>query len=265
MIIAAVTVTVALAATTGQPVASQVIKADCDVSRRGTLTCPQEETTSVPGESPGNRPRVPRPSPEDILYAADLVARDGELCIVMRRVVFPGAAQSRRAFEEEIQLLRLMGQYDFCPGVERPVRSPAVVARSVVEEFTPTPPRPHIAPGYAITGKPAYLETNGNLAPATDTRTTELGDIEVTFRGTYTVDWGDGTPVETHTAEGKPWPDGTIRHTYTHTGHYDVVVTANWTATWRIGTTTGEITDGLTTTQTIEDFEVRQLQAVRNH
>ncbi|HEX4979598.1 MAG TPA: PKD domain-containing protein, partial [Acidimicrobiales bacterium] len=163
----------------------------------------------------------------------------------------------------EERWLRLIGIHELCPGVEAPVLSPAAIAREVIEEFLPAPPAPEIDPGYAITGKTAYLETNGNLSPPAQTRPTPLGDIHVSFRGRYRVDWGDGT-VTDHDTEGGPWPAGTITHTYIHTGRYDVVVTAEWSADWRIATSAGRITSGLATTGRIDDFEVRQLQAVRN-
>ena len=106
-------------------------------------------------------------------------------------------------------------------------------------------------------------ETKGNLRPPTQTRPTALGDIEVTFAGRYVVDWGDGVE-ETFEFEGEPWPDGRIQHTYTHVGHYNVVVSIEWVADWRIGTTTGRISDGLASVSRIDNFEVRQLQAVRD-
>ncbi|HEX7167975.1 MAG TPA: hypothetical protein VF230_13440 [Acidimicrobiales bacterium] len=200
----------------------------------------------------------------DVLWWPELVHRDEGFCLTFRRETFEGAADSQRFEEAEDRMLDLLHDYDPCPGVQRPPASPRAIAREVVEEFLPPPPRPEIDPGYAITGKPAYLETNGNLTPTPERRPTPLGDIDVTFTGTYRIDWGDGTPIETHPTEGAPWPAGTIAHTYTNTGTYDVVVSIAWTATWRIADTTGIITDNLTSTAIIDNFDVRQLQAVRD-
>src|SRR5262249_25047193 len=74
-------------------------------------------------------------------------------------------------------------------------------------------PRPSIPPGYAITGKLAYLVTHGTVAPARYQRRTPLGTLAITARGRYMVDWGDGTsPAWTgpYGQEGGPYPDGRI-------------------------------------------------------
>ena len=218
------------------------------------------------------KPRPPQPGitttttppPEDIVWWPVLTYREPVgFCIDFVRQVVPGGAVGLRGREAEERALELIAIYDVCPGVQRPVASPAAVARQVIEEFLPAPPVPEIDPGYAITGKPSYLETKGNLRPAAQTRATSLGDIEVTFAGRYVVDWGDGVE-ETFEFEGGPWPEGRIQHTYTHVGHYNVVVSIEWVADWRIGTTTGRINNGLASVARIDNFEVRQLQAVRD-
>ncbi|HET9444138.1 MAG TPA: hypothetical protein VFO65_12490, partial [Acidimicrobiales bacterium] len=160
---------------------------------------------------------------------------------------------------------RLTRSFPMCPRPERREGRPApqVVAREVVEEITLPVPAPSIAPGFALAGKPAYLETGASLRPPTIERQTELGVISVTARGTYTVDWGDGTPVERHAVEGGPWPDGPIRHVYTHARTYDVVVSIEWTADWVVAGVPGTL-EGLRTSATLAGFEVRQLQAVRD-
>jgi len=203
-------------------------------------------------------------SPNDIVWWPTVVLQEPVgLCIDFVREIVPGGAIGLRGREAEERALELIALYDVCPGIQRPPASPSAIARQVVEEFLPAPPTPEIDPGYAIAGKTAYLETKGNLHPPTQTRATPLGDIDVTFTGQYRVDWGDGT-TETFTTEGEPWPTGRITHTYTHVGYYNVVVTIEWTARWRIATTTGEITNGLASVARIDNFEVRQLQAVRD-
>ena len=122
-------------------------------------------------------------------------------------------------------------------------------------------PRPSIPPGYAITGKPAYLVTNGTLAPKAFQTTTILGPLSVTAHGSYTVHWGDGAvsgPIET---EGLPYPHGNIAHTYDNVGTVTVTVDEAWTATWSLAGAGGTLTR-LRTEGTIPNFVIRQIQAV---
>ncbi len=123
---------------------------------------------------------------------------------------------------------------------------------------------PSIPPGYAITGKVAYLVTDGTIAPARYQRSTPLGTLTITARGSYLVDWGDGTlPLWTgpYREEGGPFPDGLISHTYDNTGTVTVIVRELWTATWALGSANG-VLGALHTTATVAGFAVRQLQAV---
>jgi hypothetical protein len=125
-------------------------------------------------------------------------------------------------------------------------------------------PRPSIPPGYAITGKLAYLVTHGSVAPARYQRPTPLGTLAITTRGRYLVDWGDGTlPAWTgpYGQEGGPYPNGRIFHTYDNVGTVTVTVREVWTATWALGSAHG-VLGALQTTATLAGFPVRQLQAV---
>ena len=54
-------------------------------------------------------------------------------------------------------------------------------------------PHPSIPPNYAITGLPAYLVTDGTLAPAPYQRETPLDPLSITAHGSYVIDWEDGT------------------------------------------------------------------------
>jgi hypothetical protein len=138
--------------------------------------------------------------------------------------------------------------------------SPAAIAARYWERIPLPIPAPHIAPGWAITGKLAYLETNGELRQVY-TNSTIFGPLEIVATGGYYVDWGDGETTGPYRVEGKPWPDGQITHEYIWTGHYDIVVTERWTATWSLGGQSGTLRE-LRTTGRIDDFEVRQVQAV---
>lgn len=125
-------------------------------------------------------------------------------------------------------------------------------------------PKPQIPPGYAITGKTAYLVTNGTTDPPVYSDNTPLGQLTIQATGEYVVDWGDSSPSVwdgPYAMEGQPWPNGKITHTYDYTGTYTVQVVEDWSAVWRLGASTGELT-GLHTAATIPDFRVEQLQAV---
>lgn len=128
-------------------------------------------------------------------------------------------------------------------------------------EQVPLPkPQPAIAPGRAITGKLAYLETKGELTH-TYTNDTVFGPLEIVAKGGYTVDWGDGETSGPHRFEGQAWPDGKITHDYIDIGQYNVVVTEKWSATWRLGGQSGALRT-LQTTGRIDNFPVQQIQAV---
>ena len=122
-------------------------------------------------------------------------------------------------------------------------------------------PAPHIAPGRAITGMFAYLETRGSTTHTYTEPNTPFGPLQIVAQGAYYVDWGDGTSTGPHPDEGGPWPDGRITHEYLRVGAYDVVVTERWTATWSFGAESGSL-DELRTVGRIDDFPVEQIQAV---
>lgn len=223
--------------------------------------------TIVPGHGGPGGPPVTQPTAADMLWWPVLVWEPdaGRTCVELRREVFPGAATSQRAEEAEARMHSLLAQWPLC--TTEPGAAPASVipflARQYIERVGLPRPDPHIAPGYALAGKPAYLETRSTLRPPRFTAPTPAGPIEVEATGTYAVDWGDGSATETFGFEGGPWPEGRITHAYTHAGTYTVRVTTTWTATWTAGGSSGTVM-GITTSATIADFEVRQLQAVRN-
>ncbi len=160
----------------------------------------------------------------------------------------------------------ILETYAPCPespraaGAAAPVETRAMVAARYWERVPLPKPQPRIAPGRAITGKLAYLETRGETAH-TYTNDTVFGPLEIVAKGSYTVNWGDGDTTGPHAFEGKPWPEGRITHDYVHVGHYDVVVTERWTATWQLGGESGVLRT-LQTTGRIDDFPVEQIQAV---
>lgn len=161
--------------------------------------------------------------------------------------------------------------YPNCPPARRPAGQPGpppidpVTLAVQFWQTIPLPtPRPAIPPGYAVTGKEAYLVTNGTTTPPPYTRNTPLGTLTVTATGRYVVDWGDPAQpgwVGPYSTEGAPWPDGRITHVYDYAGTDTVTVEEQWTAVWHLAGASGTLA-GLHTTATIPGFRVEQLQAV---
>lgn len=122
-------------------------------------------------------------------------------------------------------------------------------------------PQPYVAPGYAITGLPAYLEVG---APTSFDQTLSALGIAVRVWGEadYHVDWGDGRQVLYERDNGAPYPHGNLRHTYAEVADpRTITVTGIWTLNWSArGQTVSGIRLELTETY---DLPVRQLQAVR--
>lgn len=146
------------------------------------------------------------------------------------------------------------------PGQPVPQETRSMVAMRHWEQVPLPKPRPAIAPGRAITGKPAYLETRGAIT-YTYRSNTAFGPLVIVANGAYTVDWGDGEKGGPYEFEGKPWPDGGIAHDYQVVGNYDIIVTQRWTATWSLGGETG-VLRRLQTEGRIDNFPVEQIQAV---
>lgn len=121
-------------------------------------------------------------------------------------------------------------------------------------------PAPYIAPGRAITGKFAYLETRGSTTHTFTEPDTPFGPLQIVARGAYYVDWGYCTNPGPHSAEGGRWRDGQITHEYLRIGAYEVVVTERWTAAWSFGSASGSLNE-LRTIGRIDD-PVQQIQAV---
>ena len=147
-----------------------------------------------------------------------------------------------------------------------PERTPASEATSywqvVGRDMLPRP-SPRIAPGYMLAGKMAFLEA-GSQSTAHFEHPTPIGTLVIDATSRLYVDWGDGSgPTGPHQGPGGPWPNGTITHFWTDAATYDVTVTQRWTGRWTLGEASG-IVDGLETQGVIDDFEVRQLQAVVN-
>lgn len=144
---------------------------------------------------------------------------------------------------------------------------PATLAVQFWQTIPLPVPRPAIPPGYAITGKVAYLVTNATTHPAAYEENTPIGPLTIQAVGRYLVDWGDGAHPGwsgPYPFEGQPYPTGGITHTYDYVGTYTVGVREEWTAVWSLAGASGDL-GGLATMATIPDFRAEQLQAVINN
>lgn len=152
-------------------------------------------------------------------------------------------------------------EYPACtPAPGAAARSPAQMAALAWQQVSLPTPNPKIAPGRAIVGKDAFLETGGQLR-FSHREPTPLGELRIEATGRYHVDWGDGERTGPHGFEGQAWPDGEIKHQYQRAGTYNVVVTEHWTATWQLGGDGGGLPNGQTSAR-ISDFPAQEIQAV---
>jgi hypothetical protein len=189
---------------------------------------------------------------------------DGQPCLQRQSVPIPDSGQIAPGTNfGPAGNVPIMSNYPRCPaqpGEAAPTIDPVAVAMEGWEHIVLPKPQPYIAPGWAITGKHAYLETRGALHDVF-TKDTPIGPLEIASTGRYFVDWGDGEKTGPHSMEGGPWPDGQITHTYIDVGNYDVVVTEEWTATWTLGPSSG-VLSGQRTVGRIDGLRVEQIQAV---
>jgi hypothetical protein len=186
---------------------------------------------------------------------------DGTQCI--RPQTVPGARSlfGNQADEAQARAWQTQSQlYPMCPGQTAAQVDPVVFAIAFWRDVKLPEPKPYVAPGWAITGKEAYLETRGERGK-TYTSDTPFGPLELVASGRYSVDWGDGTRSGPFDFEGQPWPDGRITHTYIDVGTYTIKLREDWSATWRIGGANGTLS-GLRTDASIDNFRVEQIQVV---
>jgi hypothetical protein len=152
------------------------------------------------------------------------------------------------------------------PGAAQGPVPPAAIAAQFWSNEGQNPllkPAPRIRPGYAVTGKTAYLETGGTTGQQF-TDPTGAGALQIQATGEFWVDWGDGTPLQgPYDSTGAPYPDGTITHVWSKTGSYTVTVYERWTARWSLAGQSGNL-GGLRTVGQIPAFPVKELVSVRN-
>jgi len=161
-----------------------------------------------------------------------------------------------------------------CPG-DPAAAVPAVVLRDAVRSTVVGQlPRPElaIAPGFALAGLETYLDTGGGHGLIyLQNEPIVVGpfafDVDIEASGETIVDWGDGSPPESYSVPGRPYPDGEIRHTYRDAATVTVTVTDRWRIDFRATTAGGAVLTDTVDAELeqvfIEDFEVREYRAVR--
>lgn len=184
---------------------------------------------------------------------------DGNPCMSLVAQTFD-TAENASVTVQNLTALRDLGQLPpACP--DAPSVSPEMLALSFWERSDLPVPNPHMAPGWALTGMRAYLEVN-SAATADFAYQTPFGPLTISaWTDDVFVFWGDGWNWERYDSLGGPWPHGDIVHIYADKGSADITVTQAWTATWNLAGQHGTL-QGATTTGTINDFQLRELEAV---
>ena len=235
-----------------------------------------------PVDMGGDRPRwiaLPRPgSTEDVDDGNGGWCRDVEYVDVSgltgeeeaELIQDRNGAFSRSA--EQAAYTRMTGVVDadlLCPIEEMEGLDPVFIelyVREAIEEQVPRPD-PHIPPGHALAGMPAYLVTEHELTVGPIEIDMDLGftTVQGTVTGTAvtTVDWGDGTQTEHHVA-GMPYPEGEVTHTFADQGEVSIEVVDRWHVEYEAadGAIAGTLVETLNPV-TIDAFEIREYRAVR--
>lgn len=244
---------------------SAFVAVDCGGSYISTQAGPRQGAAPTPGApSHGSAPAQASPA-SSIQWSNLALGPGGAPCVnlvTLPQVVAPTLANLAVVHAFTSTQVSLFG---LCPqaGATAPVVAvnPAVLAVRFWETIPLPAPHPVIPPGYAITGKAAYLVTNGTVTPAPFAQGTALGALSIVAHGSYSIDWGDGAASGPFGAESQGYPNGTIVHTYDNVGTYTVTVTETWTADWQLGAAHGTLNQ-LHTQAAIPGFGVRQVQAL---
>jgi len=250
------------------PAAAQAFGVCGSTSSGGTIYCPYGANSSGPKQASGGATSTTggsgTPSNERWDPFPHLVTRpDGTSCEGVEYRPVPVDTPPPNTMWMQTSTVSESGNSVLspCPPAEAAAQaSAAAIAVRGWQEVSLPVPRPYIAPGRAITGKLAYLETRG-VTSYEYSKPTEVGTLEILATAKYTVDWGDGETSWPYSIESKPWPDGEITHDYINVGTYDVALTEHWTATWHLGPWSGSLAE-LRTIGRIDNFPVQQIQAV---
>lgn len=229
---------------THDPVTDQVV---CEVREDGGSSRGEPGDGAGSGRD-GGEVHITWPPPGMVVVEYPLLRRlpGGGACVGTGvRVIearFAGPIERGRQARFEHDLARYLEEGNPppppCPSAATP--DPEELRAAVAAVVAHQLPRPvaTIAPGWAITGLPAYLETGRALSFSTGPITVPLssGPASVVLEGaaTYDVDWGDGRTDRGLTDPGGPWPHGAVTHTYLDRAQVEVQVTDRWRITFRV-------------------------------
>lgn len=152
-------------------------------------------------------------------------------------------------------------------GPRVPVVDPSPLVHAFVRTITLPEAEVWVAPGYGLTGMPAYLEVSGQEGFAVDSQVAGFGRLAVSLAPVWVeVDWGDGTVENVDDGRlGAPFdgnPAEQIVHEYLWPDDEVVVsVTVGWEAAWQVGGFSG-VVDGLEVSGEM-DLPVETRRAVR--
>jgi hypothetical protein len=229
-----------------------------------TVVLTLTQDTSTPGNSThhGGPQPAEQPPPPNLRLVTELRVdpATGRTCAFIYDA--PGAYDAR----DEARAIDAIGLYGLCPGSKAVAGTPSAAGAAAQvwrDGVHLDPPTLTIRPGWAVTGKPAFLEIGGDRTLNRPFHVFGY-DIAIAAGSTYDVDWGDGTTATGLTTQGGPWPDGPLSHVYERAALHTVTVVQRWTADWSIGPNNrGRIANQLLTRTTLA-LETRQVQAVRS-
>jgi hypothetical protein len=241
---------------------NQVLAAEVEGRRAGKITVTDQRAVTA-------APRVVRKGDGRRWYPYKATRSDGNggFCLATRWTTDPLRAQMANAIVNDLQnVINPVGRPD-CPRTPRAEQVGALAQVFWAERVLPAPEL-KLQPPFAITGKPTYLEIVGEQHKEFEVENEIDGEmVVIEATSDYVVDWGDRfnpkTSVVTTSSQGGPWPDGDVTHVYTHTDpDVTISVTQRWTAVWSSGDDSG-VLEGMTTTATVTNYRVGQIEAVR--
>jgi hypothetical protein len=150
-------------------------------------------------------------------------------------------------------------------GTPPPANIPGWMYRAAARPMIKPPaPELFIAPGFALPGKKAFLESDG---PDQYTATGIAYGDQVSWTCAYTssyVDWGDGSASGRSAFfryESGEWPDGGVWHIYDEPGNVTVDVTDYWSCILSVNGTPQDVPIDSFSTNTFP-IEIIELQVI---
>lgn len=191
---------------------------------------------------------------------------DGGFCRARRYTYDKAEADAYQyAYNRQVAEANGLAQLPECPrdAATTAPPTPGELARDFWDVRHLPSPTLDVVPDYAVAGKRVYLTIKGSPAAEFHVPNPLGGDVTITARSTYVIDWGDGTPSTATASQGGPWPHGDVTHVYDRANTTaTITVTQAWSATWAAPGATGTL-DNLQTAGRLA-VPVHEIQAVRN-